>query len=321
LGGSELIAQDRGGTISYYLHDGQGSVRTLTNAGGAVTDRYSYRAFGDLRDEQGGTANSYRYTGQQVDVLTGLYSLRERYYNPADGRFLSRDTASPDLTNPLEIDRYLYVADNPINSVDPTGLYFVGDYTANNTTKIEETEEGLQVTGNGVQDVVATETADFNAIEARLIYNDKLFMDIPAAYRQITLVRTQVIIEGEQTEILAVSDFDPALLERGEKAEIAIQTVRQRLDLLARQYNWKLVGGNMGFRHAEDYAIEKALDLGIEEGESLPLGVSNPNGACPVCSRMLPERAVENGIRIATRYLDMDADYIGTFMGGWDTLP
>jgi len=100
LGGNQLISQTRSGVTNYceaspwdYLQDGQGSTRGLTNSStGAITDTYSYTAFGELFSSTGTTVNSYRYTGQQLDTNTGLYSLRARYYNPALGRFLSQDT-------------------------------------------------------------------------------------------------------------------------------------------------------------------------------------------------------------------------------------
>lgn len=42
--GAEIISQDRNGAISYYLTDGHGSVRQLTDSTGAVTDTYVYDA-------------------------------------------------------------------------------------------------------------------------------------------------------------------------------------------------------------------------------------------------------------------------------------
>ena len=117
----EVLAQTRGGATSYALLDGQGSVRALTNSSGGITDSYSYDAFGNPLTSQGTTINPYRYTGQQFDSLTGLYDLRARYYDPASGRFTSRDTASIDFSNPVELNRYSYVQDNPINLDDPSG--------------------------------------------------------------------------------------------------------------------------------------------------------------------------------------------------------
>jgi len=125
LGDDELLAQTRSGTVSYYLYDGQNNVRLLTDANGAITDSYRYDAFGTALSSQGTTINPYRYTGQQLDSLTGLYDLRARYYDPTSGRFLSRDTASLDFSNPVELNRYTYVADNPINFADPSGQFLV----------------------------------------------------------------------------------------------------------------------------------------------------------------------------------------------------
>jgi RHS repeat-associated protein len=121
LGDDELLAQTRSGAVSYDLSDGQGNVRLLTDGNGAVTDRYTYDAYGNLLTSQGATVNPYRYTGQPLDSLTGLYDLRARYYDPTSGRFLSRDTAGIDVSNPVELDRYIYTHDDPINLTDPSG--------------------------------------------------------------------------------------------------------------------------------------------------------------------------------------------------------
>jgi len=128
LGDGEVLSQTRGGSTSYYLRDGQGSTRALTDGNGTVTDRYSYDAFGNLQNRQGSTANPYLYTGQQYDATTGLYDLRARYYNPADGRFTSRDTAGFDQSSPTNLDRYLYAASDPINGADPSGYEDTAEY-------------------------------------------------------------------------------------------------------------------------------------------------------------------------------------------------
>jgi RHS repeat-associated protein len=130
LGDTGLISQTRGTTTNYFLQDGQRSTRALTSSAGAVTDTYSYTAFGELFNQTGSTANSYLYTGQQFDSLTGLYSLRARYYNPALGRFLSQDTYPVNFNNPVELNRYVYTGNSPINRADPTGDMFI-EYAIN----------------------------------------------------------------------------------------------------------------------------------------------------------------------------------------------
>ncbi len=138
LGGTELLEQTRSGATSYYLRDGQGSTRALSDDSGAVTDTYAYTAFGELYVQTGTIINAYLYTGQQFDSLTGLYSLRARYYDSGNGRFLSRDAANLVLMAPVEIDRYVYTANNPINAVDPGGLQAFVEYSEANQTSEEE---------------------------------------------------------------------------------------------------------------------------------------------------------------------------------------
>ena len=110
----------RGTTTSYYLHDGQNSVRTLTDVSCNVTDSYLYDAYSNTRAKTGTTVNAYQYTGQQFDSATNLYDLRARYFSSST-QFLSRDTADIVPGNAIELNRYTYTASNPINAVDPSG--------------------------------------------------------------------------------------------------------------------------------------------------------------------------------------------------------
>jgi len=61
------------------------------------------------------------YRGEQFDSDLGLYYLRARYYNPASGRFLSRDPEDHSPFNPNELHKYLYANGDPVNRMDPRG--------------------------------------------------------------------------------------------------------------------------------------------------------------------------------------------------------
>jgi RHS repeat-associated protein len=119
--GNDLIAQDRGGVKAYYHADGLGSTRALTNAAGAVTDRYYYDAFGRMIRQTGTTVNAYLFAGEQRDANVGLDYLRARYLNVAAGRFFGSDPQSGQLFNPNTLHRFLYVTNRPIDAIDPSG--------------------------------------------------------------------------------------------------------------------------------------------------------------------------------------------------------
>jgi len=109
-------------TPSFYGYDStDGSVRYLSNASGTVTDTYEYDASGNQIYRSGTTPNNYLYRGEQFDPDLGLYYLRARYYNPATGRFTSRDPEDGYIGVPATLHKYLYANGDPVNLKDPTG--------------------------------------------------------------------------------------------------------------------------------------------------------------------------------------------------------
>jgi RHS repeat-associated protein len=112
-------------TPSFYMYDGGGSVRQLTDYNGTPTDTYEYDAFGNSFTKTGTTPNNYLYRGEQYDSDLGLYYLRARYYNPNTGRFMSRDPLHGYIDKPAALHKYLYAGGDPVNGFDPTGLVTV----------------------------------------------------------------------------------------------------------------------------------------------------------------------------------------------------
>ncbi|MCO5172515.1 MAG: DUF2380 domain-containing protein [Planctomycetes bacterium] len=116
----------------YYHQNSLGSVVALTTASGTVVESYRYSAYGQPRIfDQSGTEVSttqveqpFMFTGRRWDFeeASGLYYYRHRYYDPAAGRFGSRDPKGlwGDAANSGS--GQAYCGGNPVNRVDPYGL-------------------------------------------------------------------------------------------------------------------------------------------------------------------------------------------------------
>jgi RHS repeat-associated protein len=119
--GLDLISQRQNSGASFYNYDGHGSVRGLSNSGGAVTDTYSYDAFGTIIERTGTTDNSYLYAGEQFDLDLGFYYNRARYLNVSTGRFISQDSFEGNKFEPKSLHKYVYADNDSANRLDPTG--------------------------------------------------------------------------------------------------------------------------------------------------------------------------------------------------------
>ena len=121
--GLNLVSQ-RQSIIStnYFIYDGHGSTRLLTDIGGRVMCVMAYDAYGNLIASNGVLQTAYLYSSQQYDRDLGLYYNRARYLNSGTGRFSTMDGERyGNNEDPLSLHKYLYVEDNPVNMVDPGG--------------------------------------------------------------------------------------------------------------------------------------------------------------------------------------------------------
>lgn len=102
------------------LHtDRRGAPVAATNAQQHIVWQASYNAWGQAQVHNAGFALDLRLPGQWQDPLTQLYYNYQRDYNPQTGRYLTPDP----LGFPDGPDAYLYVNGDPVNKVDPLGLY------------------------------------------------------------------------------------------------------------------------------------------------------------------------------------------------------
>ena len=133
-GNSLLAVEYANADLFYYLKNSHGDVIGFTDNTGTLTETYRYDAFGTLTNiqslnEDGVLAKAetalsrFLYAGEQYDAVTGLYYLRARQYDTVAGRFTQEDTYLGDGRN-----LYVYVSNNPLKYVDPSGREKSGGY-------------------------------------------------------------------------------------------------------------------------------------------------------------------------------------------------
>ncbi|MBU1854397.1 MAG: RHS domain-containing protein [Nanoarchaeota archaeon] len=105
-------------SVEFYHSDHLGSPSVITDESGGVVWSADYDTFGEAVNEQG--ENDIKYNSKEEDK-TGLLYYGARYYNPETGRFITADTVKGDVLDSQSQNRYVYVKNNPLKYIDPTG--------------------------------------------------------------------------------------------------------------------------------------------------------------------------------------------------------
>jgi RHS repeat-associated protein len=119
--------------IQYYHADRNGNVLALTGSSGSVTDSYAYGPYGEPLATTGNSPQPFRWLGAwgvRTDAVSvsgsdqtasTLYHIGARWFDPATGRFLSRDPSGARLDEVRTLDPYLYAFGDPATYIDVTG--------------------------------------------------------------------------------------------------------------------------------------------------------------------------------------------------------
>ncbi len=137
LDGMNVVADINGTTVSKYnrglnlFAQTVGDEQTIlyNNQHGDIAAEYvsaddvnyfTYDGFGNHTDNAS-ISTPFGYAGEYQDLCSGLIYLRNRYYDPSIGRFISEDPIRSG-TN-----WYVYCSNNPVNLIDPLGLFDYDD--------------------------------------------------------------------------------------------------------------------------------------------------------------------------------------------------
>ena len=117
---TQLFARYDGTNAAFYLTDNLGSVRQIVNVSGTVLDQITYDSFGNILTEtNSGNGDRFKFASREWQSELGLYANRERFYNPAAGRWDTQDPSSFGAGDP---NLYGYITNDPVMATDPSGL-------------------------------------------------------------------------------------------------------------------------------------------------------------------------------------------------------
>ena len=159
--GDQLLAIIKPGESVYYFHnDHLGTPQVLTDDTQTIAWKAVYTPFGEAVPSIETVENPFRFPGQYYDQETGLHYNYFRYYNPQTGRYITPDPIG------LEggINLFAYVANNPINNIDPEGLFDI-------ITPVELghlTKEAMKITCYGAETELKKREAENAGMEAAL---------------------------------------------------------------------------------------------------------------------------------------------------------
>jgi RHS repeat-associated protein len=212
-----------------------------TDAKAQVVWQASYAPYGKTTVKTTGFTLHLRLPGQYEDAETGLHYNRQRYYDPAQGRYLTPDP----LGTPDGPDGYAYVNYNPLRYVDPDGLVLFAFDGTDNT----DDEAWLRRRGSSLTNVVHFRNA-YDDGNARYItgvgtdHRDGRYADIVSAnYDVNVLVDTITDRAGNYSGPDRIARMELYMIEEAQRET----NDQQAMDI-------DIIGFSRGAAQARDFA-------------------------------------------------------------------
>jgi len=130
IGIQGIFARTTDDVTDYLFKNAHGDVTDIVSDD-EITNEYEYDAYGNQKEISSNDTNPFRYCGEYYDEESGLIYLRNRYYDPSIGRFITEDPIQDGMN------WYAYCGNNPVMFVDPWGLAFeLPNYNSNNDDRL-----------------------------------------------------------------------------------------------------------------------------------------------------------------------------------------
>lgn len=173
--GGRLLAIRRAGVQYGVAVDHLGSPRAVVDAAGSVVKAIAYDRYGNVTaDSNPAFELVLGFAGGVRDPVTGLLRFGVRDYDPAAGRWITRD---PALFQGRAANLYAYVGGDPVNVVDPVGAFALGASAYDGVgggVKLGITSKGISFCAELGFGVGSSVDVDFNGD----LDDDKMFTEL-----------------------------------------------------------------------------------------------------------------------------------------------
>ncbi|MEM7037906.1 MAG: RHS repeat-associated core domain-containing protein, partial [Bacteroidota bacterium] len=109
--------------------DHLGSLQTITDENENLIETNSYNSWGERRngttwapDPNASSVSDKGYTAHRHLEIGDFIHMQGRVYDPTIGRMMQADPFVTDPSDPLDLNRYSYVRNNPLRYTDPSGF-------------------------------------------------------------------------------------------------------------------------------------------------------------------------------------------------------
>lgn len=276
---------------SFFRTNQHGDVSSITDTEGNLLTNYQYDAYGNIiSDILENDTNPFAYCGEYLDKETGLIYLRNRYYDPEVGRFITQDPIKDGLN------WYSYCGGNPVIFVDPWGLKWI---------PLRETVEnaGGTVTykgeGSATVSVNGYDNLTFNSGDGYTIFADdeKMYVDDLHLYN---VIYAPTVEKARAYYDAITDDYGKFILRTwffGGGKDVNVNSERWTLFMKENKYfkerlSWlipqAISDGTYTFTDVSNLNLTGG-DGGYSSGVELINGANMDAGGCVIIGKIIPQ--------------------------------